>query len=226
MAASNSRPHTSPCDDAKAPVAFDPQAARLARTAALDRAATSIRLVNDERAALLGRLGIKTVRDELYRIPRRFIDFTATRTIASVTVGEEATVLVTVDRVELKRPRPRMTVLELSCYDDTGVLMVSYFGQPWLAKQFKRGQRVALSGKMGFSYGFKRMNGPFHDLVQDAPQDGVPGEPARQRLGMLPVHATTEGLSQQWARRLVSCALETYGDVCDFWDARTRAYRI
>ncbi len=207
-------------------IACDPAAARLARTVALGRPVERVRLVNGERAQALARLGVRTVADELYNVPRRHLDLTNVSTVEAAPVGSEVTVVVTVDRVELKRPRPRMAVVELSCYDDTGVVVASYFGQPWLARQFRRGQRVALSGKMGFSYGFKRMVGPFHDVVSEA--DGpAPGDPSAEalRVRMLPFHRTTEGLSQQWARRVASCALEDYGDVCDFWPAALRARR-
>ena len=196
-------------------------AARLVQTAAQGRAVSCVRFVNEERAALLGRLGVRTVGDELYAVPKRYLDFTTVTPVALAAVGQEATVVVTVDRVEVKKPRPRMVVVELSCYDETAPLIVSYFGQPWLASQFRHGQRVAFSGKVGFSYGFKRMNGAYHDLVQDSSEDG-----GAARLTMLPVHRATEGLSQQWGRRIASCAIEDFGDVCDFWPARQRARRL
>lgn len=178
-----------------------------------------MRYVNDDRAALLGKLGMKTAFDVLCGLPHRYLDFSRVDTVASAAVGVQATLVVTVDAVELKRPRPRMTVVEVSCYDDTGVVVASFFGQPWLARQFCSGQRLVLSGKIGFSYGFKRMNGPFHDIVGDACDAAAP------RVRMLPVHRVTEGLSQQWMRRIVSCALEDGGDVCDFWPARLRVRR-
>lgn len=204
------------------PVQIDARAGRLMRTAALMRPVSSVRFVNEERAERLARLGVRTVRDELYATPRRYLDFTAVTPVAFTTIGLEATVVVTVDRVEVKRPRPRMTVVEVSCYDDSGVIIVTYFGQPWLANQFVRGSRVAFSGKVGFSYGFKRMNGAYHDVVQEAAE---PGALPSARITMLPVHRATDGLSQQWARRIASCALEDFGDLCDLWDARTRVRR-
>ena len=48
--------------------AVDPAAARLARTAAAGRAITAVRLVNAERAEALGRLGVRSVADELYNV--------------------------------------------------------------------------------------------------------------------------------------------------------------
>lgn len=206
-----------------APAAAPPPG-RLLRTAALGADVGRVRLVNAQRAALLERLGVRTVADELYNIPYRYLDLTEVSPVAEADVGAEATVVVTIDRVALKRPRPRMTIVELSCYDDSGVVIVTYFGQPWLASRFKRGQRAAFSGKMAFSYGFKRMNGPFHEVLEEPAEVGAPSPAApRQRVRMLPLHHTTEGLSQQWARRVAACAVEDLSGVCDFWPARTRA---
>ncbi len=202
-------------------LATDAHDARLMRTAALGREASALRFARGERAELLGRMGIATIRDELYAVPYRYLDFTCVSTVAHAVIGEEVTVVVRVDEVKTKRPKPRLEVVEVSCYDDTAPLIVTYFGQPWVARQIHPGQLVAFSGKMGFSYGFKRMNGPFHDLVaeQGAQALGAP------RARMLPVHHVTEGLSQAWARRLASCAVQDYAEVCDFWPARHRARR-
>ena len=204
---------------------FDPLAGRPLRSASLGADVGRVRLVNASRAALLARVGAGTVGELLYSVPYRYLDFTEVSSVARAQIGCEVTVVVAVDRVEVKRPRPRMVLVEVSCYDDTGVVIVTYFGQPWLAARFKRGQRVAFSGKMGFSYGFKRMNGAFHELVDEAPSSDAPqvGPPAQQRTRMLPLHHVTDGLSQQWMRRLAACAVEDYAGVCDFWPARIRA---
>lgn len=210
---------------ARLPVEVSPGAARFRRTAALGREVSAVRYANPDRAALLAKMGVATVADELYRAPRRYVDFSRVTQVAAAPVGSDATVAVRVDRVEVKSPRPRLTVVEVSCYDASGALVVSFFGQPWLARRFKRGQTVAFNGRMGFSYGFKRMNGPLFEILDEEgapPRDGRPAAPA---VPMLPVHQVTEGLSQQWARRLASCALEQFGDVCDFWTADVRARR-
>ncbi len=204
-------------------LSIDPNAARFAHTAALADNVRRVRFVTDERAALLARLGVHTISDELYNIPRRYIDLSSVATIAEAPIGQDVTVIATVDKIDVKRPRPRMNIVELSCYDDTGAMVITYFGQPWLADQFKSGQRVAFSGKMTFSYGLKRMNSPFHDLISDegAAADTQPS----LRVRMLPVHRATEGLSLAWARRIASVALTTFGDICDVWPARLRAER-
>ena len=207
-------------------VLFDRQAKRLLSSASLMADASRLRFVRGERVTQFARLGVNKVIDELLNMPYRYIDLTNVTSIAQAQVGEEVTVIAYVGKVNLKRPRPKMSIVEVYVWDQTETLVISYFGQPWLTKQFTVGQRVAFSGKISFSYGYKRMNGAFHDVLDDADQINLAEKTTPEiRLPYLPVHHTTEGLSAQWARRVASCAIEDYADVCDIWPARLRAKR-
>ncbi|WP_455136949.1 ATP-dependent DNA helicase RecG [Thermophilibacter sp.] len=144
-------------------------AERVQRTCALSDSVSRLRYVSGARLEALERLGIHRVRDLLLHVPHRYLDFTRVVPIALADVGSDATVVGTVDRVTLKRPRPRMQVVEVFVVDDTGVLQASFFRQPWIAEQLREGDVVALSGKVTFAYGFKQMRSPFHEVVRHAP---------------------------------------------------------
>ena len=206
---------------------LEPRAPRLARVEAWGRPAGALRHVAGERAGALARLGVARVRDELYAVPHRYLDFTQVTSVLEARVGDEVTCVVTIDDVRLKHPKPRVTLVEVMAYDDTAPLVVTYFGQPWMARTLKAGQLVAFSGKVAFSYGYKRMSGAFHDVIADAPSAAQQGADARARTAqgarVLPVHHLTEGLSASWARRIAAACVEDYAGACDFWDARTRA---
>lgn len=182
---------------------------RVQRTCALSDSVSRLRYVSDARAEALEHLGISTVRDLLLHVPRRYLDFTDVTQIAYADVGTQATIVGTVDKVSVPRTRSRVNIVELTVIDDTGVLVATFFRQPWLAQQIKVGDSVALSGTVTFDYGFKRMKAPFMELL-DSPQD-VSGY-AR----VLPVHAVGEGITASWMRRIVSAALADVGDVCDW----------
>ena len=98
----------------------------------------------------LERLGITRVRDLLLHVPHRYLDFSRVSKIAFADVGQDATVVGRVDKVQLKRPRPRMQIVELTVVDETGLLVATFFRQPWIAEQVKVGDAVALSGKVTF----------------------------------------------------------------------------
>ena len=193
-------------------------AERVQRTCALSDSVSRLRYVRGSREEALARLGIRRARDLLLHVPHRYLDFTRVEKIARADVGLDATVVAKVDRVRVKRPKPRMQIVELSVMDETGVLLATFFRQPWVAEQVHEGDTVALSGKVTFGYGFKQMKAPFYEVVTQA---GETGDYAR----VLPVHPVTEGLSASWMRRIVAAALGDVGDVCDWLPASLASRR-
>ena len=178
---------------------------RLAATHLLADDVSRLKYVSGTREEALRRLGIERVGDLLLHVPRRYLDFTHALTIEAAPLGEVATIVAVVDRVTLKRPRPRLTVVEVSLVDETGVLEAAFFKQPWLAQQLAPGDRLALIGKVEFSYGFKRMTAPHFEKLDG---DALAGS-------MVPVHPVGEGISVAWMRRIVAGALERTTVTCD-----------
>lgn len=190
--------------------------ARLARTCALHEDVTRLKYVSGAREEALRRLGIERVWDLLSHIPFRYLDFTRAYTIENAPLGEVCTIVGTVDRVSNRPTSKRgMTLTEVFLIDDSGVLKVAFFKQPWLAREFARGDRLALIGKVEFAYGFKQMASPHFEKLDDG----------GARAGIQPVHRVGEGISQAWMRRLASVALEQVGVFCDPVPASLRAHR-
>lgn len=171
---------------------------RLAATLALDEPVGKVRLVSAPRVKALRALSVFTVRDLVTHFPRRYIDLSCKASVAHARIGEQCTIEGVIHEVKLKRPKPKLSLVEISIVDETGVLMVTAFRQPWLAKQLEAGMRVAVAGRLEFDYGFKRMTNPFIEVLEDGRAfDGI----------IIPVHPATEGLSPAWMRRLVENAL-------------------
>lgn len=122
----------------------------------LDRDVDKVRAVSPARAKNLAKMGIRTVRDLLGNYPRRYVDLSNVETAARAPIGQFVTVTGTVDEVVEKQPRRRLHILEVSIFDGTGIIMATWFRQPWMSAKFERGMRVAFSGKVTFEYGFKR----------------------------------------------------------------------
>ena len=95
-------------------------AERVQRTCALSDSVSRLRYVSGARGQALERLGIRRVRDLMLHIPHRYLDFTHVTKIAYADVGQEATVVATVDRVTRKTARSRLQIVELSVMDETG----------------------------------------------------------------------------------------------------------
>lgn len=182
----------------------------------LDCDVGKVRAVSPARAKHLAKMGIMTVRDLLENYPRRYIDLSNIETAARAPIGQFVTVVGTVDEVTEKQPRRRLHILEVAIFDGTGVIIATWFRQPWMTAKFERGMRVAFSGKVSFEYGFKRMNSPYVAFLGD------PDQPQARLAQMIAVHPTTEGVSTTWMRRFVANALEQTADISDALPADLR----
>lgn len=188
---------------------------RVRQTLLLDASVSEVRFVNTTRLRGLAKLGITRVRDLLQNYPHRYNDLSQVSTIAATHIGEKVSVVGTVDEVTVKKVRARMTIVEISLLDDSGVLMATWFNQPWMATNLRKGMKVLFFGKVEHSYGFKRMSSPLYTILS---ADGeFSDEPSGdgQGGGILPVHPATGEVSVQWMARLVREALAVTDAVLD-----------
>ena len=175
-----------------------------------------LKYVSGAREEALRRLGIERVGDLLLHIPFRYLDFTHALSIEMAPIGEVSTIVGTVDSVANRPTSKRgMIVTEVFLVDASGVLKIAFFKQPWIAREFAVGDRVAVIGKVEFAYGFKQMTSPQYERIEDGGAQGA----------ILPVHRVCDGVSQAWMRRLTSVALERVGVFCDPVPVGLRARR-
>ncbi len=168
-------------------------------TLSLDEPVSRVRLVSPARAAALEKLGVCTLRDLLTHFPRSYIDLSQVETCGTARIGEVCTIRGTVHEIKLKKPRYNLKLVEIALVDGTGILVVTCFRQPWLMDQVKAGDAVAVSGKVTFDYGYKRMTNPFIEVI---------GEGEEVTGSVVPVHPATEKLTAAWVRRIVANGLE------------------
>jgi ATP-dependent DNA helicase RecG len=150
-------------------------ARRLGQLAAIP--ATELRGVGPQRQKALADLGIESVLDVLTHYPRRYIDRTREAAIADLRIGEEATVLVRVERVDVRRIRGGKLLVTAVVGDGSGKLQATFFNQPWREKQLHAGAEVLLFGKLDTYGGKRQMTNPVVDLVGDRTGKIVPVYP-------------------------------------------------
>jgi len=151
------------------------------------------------RAELFARLGVRTIRDLLFFFPRDYQDLTDVRSVDSLEEGSLASVLGTVEEVELAE-RSGRSILGVLVRQETQHLRAVWFNQPFLREKFRRGQRVLLSGK-------PKRRGLRWEMVH--PQVKVIESDEDQPQGhLLPVYPLTEGLAQRHVRQLTRRALD------------------
>ena len=109
---------------------------------------TRLKGVGERKAEGLAIVGVESLLDLLTYYPRRYVDRTNEGGSATWWVGEEALVLVTVQRVSSRRTRgrPPKMLVTVDVTDGSGHLRVSFFNQAWRERQLRAGMTVALFG--------------------------------------------------------------------------------
>lgn len=173
---------------------------RLHATFALDNPVSSVKQISEARARVLYRsFGVKTIRDLLSLYPHRYIDMSQVVSVQQAEIGKQYTIFGTIYEMKQKRPKPRLNIVEISLLDDSGILLVTCFNQPWLMESLEKGMRISVSGKVDFSYGFKRMTNPLVVVHEEGEAlEGV----------VLPVHPATAKLPRTTMRRIITNALQ------------------
>ena len=141
---------------------------RLIQTLLLDAEVSHIRHIKGARARGLSKLGISTVRDLIYHFPFRYDDFSAVVRIADARLGEKQSILGIVDEVTVKHPRKNLSLVEVTVLDGSGVLVATWFNQPWIAKSLKSGTQVLMLGRIEHHFGYKRLSSPLYTVLSSA----------------------------------------------------------
>lgn len=152
-------------EDNKALITVSAAAMALDCYVKLDQPISQLRFVSGARAKTLHKLGIQTVRDVLYHVPSRYLDFSHVVPINHADLGKTVTVVGHIDAVISKRPKPRLSLVEVYVVDQSGLIKAVFFRQPWIANQLHEQDLVALSGTIDFKFGFKQMNSPFFEVL-------------------------------------------------------------
>lgn len=157
--------------------------------------------VGPQRALLLLRLGVKSVGDLLYHIPRRYEDRTVCRPVKAYQEGELATVEGEVVTVQEKTARSGIKVLRAALRNKWGVFYAVWFNQPYLKRLLKVGSRLTVTGKVRHGFGVPE--------IQVAEFEAGEGGEGLSNGRIVPVYPLTEKLSQRVFRTAVFTTLKS-----------------
>jgi ATP-dependent DNA helicase RecG len=156
--------------------------------------------VGPHRAETLAKLGIETIEDLLYYLPRKHENRTTITQIAHLHAKESATVCARVAYAESRGGRyRRVHRLTVGLEDDSGEIEAVFFNQRYLEGRFEPGMRVLMTGKVRRYNGLQLTSPEFEILEEDEEVSGG---------GIVPFYTAPAGLSQQLMRRFVRGALE------------------
>jgi ATP-dependent DNA helicase RecG len=166
---------------------------------------TQIAGIGSGKAALLGRLGIVTVRDLLYHLPRRYEDTSNVTPVAQLRVGEVQTSHVRLRNISLRQTerklsafnayktgaQKKMVLVQASLVGDGAVVGAIWFNQRHLMNQLRPGMDLLVSGKVQIGRSGLEFRNPKFE----------PAGPDQRHVGRVaPVYAETKGITSKWLR--------------------------
>ncbi|MEO0019316.1 MAG: ATP-dependent DNA helicase RecG [candidate division WOR-3 bacterium] len=161
--------------------------------------------IGPKRAEQFARIGVQTVRDLLFLVPRRYLDRSQVLPIARLRVGDEATVIGRIIATAHRRTKTKKELVSCLIKDDSDVIEVLWFNRPDLKTRFKPGQEILISGKVT-RFRHKQFVNPSFELLEG--KDGFSFANA-----IIPVYPLTEGLSIWVIRKAVQTGLERFGNL-------------
>ena len=155
----------------------------------LRESVTSLKGVGPKKAEALKKLGISTMEDLVFFLPRSYEDRRNRVDISDAAEDQNSVVTGEVKLVVNDRYRGgRKQMLRLLVEDGTGSMEVVFFNAKYLQHSFRTGRKYTFFGKVTRNFGKMQM---IHPEFSDA--DGMED-------GILPVYPLTKGISQREMR--------------------------
>jgi len=168
----------------------------------LDTPVTYLKGVGPARAEALRRLGIVTAGQLLYHVPHRYEDASTIAPIKSLEPGMHGTVIGTVISKGVIPTRKGLRIFQAVLRDDTGMMEVSWPGQPFLDRTIAKGDVLLVTGSVRFFHG--RQLQPREWISLGNQED----ENASMQGRVLSVYPATEGLSFKQIRAIIEGHLD------------------
>jgi len=166
----------------------------------LDTNISYLKGVGPARAEAFRRLGVVTAGDLLYHIPHRYEDASTVSAIASLETGMQGTVIGRVISKGIIPTRRGLRIFQAVLRDDTGMIEVSWPGQPFLDRTISKGDTLLVTGSVRFFNGSQLQPREFINLGDD--------ESGTAEGRVLSVYPATEGLSFKVIRSIIDAHLD------------------
>ncbi len=152
--------------------------------------------VGERRAALLSKLGVKTVGGLLRFYPRAYEDWSRIVSIDEAPVGENCCIKAVVGRKpEANLIRKGMTIYKTEVTDGKSIMQITIFNSRYTADKLREGEEYLFFGKVSYNLWGREMSSPAVERAQG-------GDRIR------PIYHCTEGLNSNIIEKLVKTALE------------------
>lgn len=166
----------------------------------LDTPVGFLKGVGPRRAEVLGRLNIYTAGDLLFHIPHRYEDASTVAHISALEPGMDGTIIGRVVSKGVLPTRKGLRIFQAVVRDATGMIEVSWPGQPFLDRTIRKDDVLLVSGSVRFYHG--RQLQPREWVNLGADEEGTAGG------RVLAVYPATEGISVKVLRGLIDAHLD------------------
>ena len=148
--------------------------------------------IGPRQAQRLEKLGLTTVRDLLFHLPRRYEDTRQTVPLRALQPGIVQTSHVRIRNISSRRsPYKKMMLVEATLEDDGGVANAVWFNQPFLVRQLQPGMELMVSGKIESTRTGMTFRSPtFERAGRDQHHVGT----------LAPVYPETQGITSRFLR--------------------------
>lgn len=155
--------------------------------------------VGPKKAEALGRLGVFTLEDLLYLMPRRYEDRRFPKPLSDLQLGNTECAVAYVAEIAVNNGRTEAIIT-----DDTGTARVTWFTDK-IAEFVRKGMKLALYGSVGNYYIEPQFTHPEFEILY--------GNKAPTLIGRIfPIYPGTAELTQRAIKKFVDTALEDYAD--------------
>ncbi len=168
--------------------------------ALLDGPVQFVKGVGPRRAEQLARLGIRTARDLLFHVPRRYEDASTVTPIGRAQVGADVTLIGAVKTKAVIVARSGLRIFQAILTDESGQIEASWPGQPYLDRSIQTGDLVLVTGPVRF-FQSRQIQPREHIVLGRADEADASGI-------VLPIYPATEGLSQKVLRSIIDQNLD------------------
>ncbi|MGB2600503.1 MAG: ATP-dependent DNA helicase RecG [Candidatus Omnitrophota bacterium] len=160
-----------------------------------------IKGVGPRKSDTFRKLGIESVSDLFYYLPRRYEDRSQVIPVKDALPGESQAVIGKVLKMNVFRARTGTSIFEMAVGDENRRILAVWYNLPFMSKTFKVGQTVVLYGKVEMQ---KRLqiSHPAYEIVE--------GEDLKGALDVgriVPIYPLTASISQRYMRKVVHNAI-------------------
>lgn len=166
--------------------------------------------VGESHQELLAGLGIVTIEDLLWYLPRKWDDYSHLVPIREAKPGEPVSIRGVVKQIANRRVKNNMNLTEAIVADDTGIVKAVWFNQPFLTKTIHMDDEIFLAGTIEFSFGSIQMANPAYELAKEDDSDTT-------HVGrIVPIYPETAGLTSKWLRTKIKPLMKYMYSIKDY----------